>query len=75
MAALAVDEHQYLVGPEAAQRRRPDRVRPVGDSRPRKVEGRRDRLDHLRGLGVPAGRDLILSDDVDRDRLLGLGAG
>ena len=38
VAALAVDEHQGLVGAEAAQRRRTKRVGAVGDRRLREVE-------------------------------------
>ena len=73
--ALAVDQHQHLIGTEPAQRRRPHRVGAVGDRRPREIERRRQRLDHLRRLGVAARGNLLVRDDVDRHRLLGRGAG
>ncbi len=41
VATLAVDEHEDLIGPEPAQRRRPNVVGSVGDGGPRKVERRR----------------------------------
>ena len=73
MAALTVDEHEDLVGAEAAQCRRPHGVGAVADGRSRKVERRRESLNHLRRLGIAARRDLFLRDDVDRNRLLRFG--
>ena len=41
MPALAVDEYQRLVGREAAQGRRADVIRAIGDGRPGEIERRR----------------------------------
>ena len=59
MAPLAVDQHQHLIGSEAAQRRRAHRVGAIRDRRAREIERRRQRLDHLRRLRVAARGDLL----------------
>ena len=48
--ALAVHEHERLIGRQSAQRRRPHVVGRVAEGRAREVERRRECLNHLRGL-------------------------
>ncbi len=68
VAALAVDEHQGLVGAEAAQRGRTQRVGPVGDGRLRKVERRDQLVEDFVGLGLTGVGDRFGTDDVDWNR-------
>ena len=74
MTALAVDEHQHLVGAQPPKRGRTHRVRAVGNRGARKIERRSDRFEDLRRFGIAARSDLFLRNDVDRNGFLGLGA-
>ena len=74
MAALAVDQHQRLVGAEAAQGRRAKHIGAVGDRRLREVERRHQLVEDLAGFGLAAVADGFRADDVDRDRAVGDGS-
>jgi hypothetical protein len=58
VAPLSVDQHQYLVRRQSAQRGRPSVVRTVRNCGSREVEGRREGLNDLRRLGTPGLPDL-----------------
>src|SRR5690606_15963079 len=66
MAALAVDEHQYLVRAERAQGRGPQDVGAVADEGAGEIERRFQRLQDLADLERAGGVELLLADDVDR---------
>ncbi|KAF1858517.1 hypothetical protein Lal_00015034 [Lupinus albus] len=72
VAALAVHEHEGLVGAEAAQRGRVDQVGTVGARLARRVERRRDVGQRLRQVELAALLGgLRQRDVVDRDRGIG----
>ena len=70
MTSPAVDEHQRLIGREAAQRERPHDVVRVGDALMREVHRRCQRLQNLPGLGHALFRHVLGREDVDRYREL-----
>ena len=70
MTAPAVDEHQRLIGREAAQRERPHDVVRVGDALMREVHRRCQRLQNLPGLGHALFRHVLRREHIDRDREL-----
>jgi len=74
MPTLAIDQHERLVGREAAQRRRAQRIGAIRQGRLRKIERRNQLVENLVGFGLARGRKLIATDDVDRDRGFGNGA-
>ena len=71
VAALAVDEHEHLIGRKAAQRRGPQRVGAVGDRRLREVEAGDQVVEDLVRLGQPRLRQLLARNDVDRHVRIG----
>ena len=64
VAPLAVHQDEYLVGAEAAQARRVDVVRPVGDGLVGGVERRCQRGEDLIDLGLAVVGDLLRRDHV-----------
>ncbi len=71
MAALAVDQHQGLVGAQPAQRRGAEHVGAVGDRRLREVERRHQLVENLVGLAQPGLGQFVAADDIDRHRRVG----
>eukprot|EP01088_Endostelium_zonatum_P011774 TRINITY_DN25933_c0_g1_i1.p2 TRINITY_DN25933_c0_g1~~TRINITY_DN25933_c0_g1_i1.p2 ORF type:complete len:324 (-),score=-19.42 TRINITY_DN25933_c0_g1_i1:205-1176(-) len=66
MAALAVEQHQRLIGVEAAQRRRAGHVGAIGDRRLRKVERRDELVERLVELARAGCLQRAFGNDVDR---------
>ncbi len=74
VAALAIDQHQHLIGRQAAQLRGTDRAGAIAQRRAREVQrgqGARQRGGQFRGAG---GLQRFGADDVDRRLRLGHGA-
>jgi hypothetical protein len=72
--AQPVDQHQRLVGREAAQRERPHDVRRVRDALVREVDRGCDRLKRLAGLARALAAELLGREHVDGHReLIGRG--
>ena len=74
VAALAVDQHQHLVGTERAQRGRAQDVGAVADGGAREVEARFEHLQDLADFLRAGAFELFAVDHVDRRRRLGGGA-
>src|SRR5690606_25099739 len=74
VAALAVDQHQHLVGRQAAQLRRADGRSAVGQGRAREVERGQGAGQRGGQLGGAGGTEGFAADDVDRRLRLGNGA-
>ena len=70
MAALAVDQHQHLVGPQAAQAGWVDVIGAVGNGLVRGVEGRGQLAQRLVDFGLAGLANFEFGDDIDRGRRL-----
>ncbi|MDZ7631154.1 MAG: hypothetical protein U5K74_07350 [Gemmatimonadaceae bacterium] len=71
--ALAVDQHQHLIGAESAQCGRAHGIGAVRNGGAREVHGRCQRLNHLGRLGATGGLQIHRAEHVHRHRRLGHG--
>ena len=74
VTTLAVDEHQRLVGRQAPQGCRAQRIRTVGNRGLGEVEAGHQLIEDLVDLGVAGIVQCVPADDVDRNRTVRCGA-